>query len=222
MMFAQSIKLSNGLTISKCSGKMDGIPSISTNPLTNKKCMYRNNISGCVCEKCYSVRTLKARQNVAKCYQKNSDILIDEFLTPQNFEEFNNFIKCFDIKYFRFESHGDVQTSTQLINYIELARHAPSCNFALWTKNKLALNTVYEQMCYKPTTNLNIVYSSPMLNECVDMSNRPYINNVFTVFTREYQNENNIKIQCGSNKCINCLRCYKKHDKQLYTNELLK
>ena len=44
---------------------------------------------------------------------------------------------------------------------------------------------------------------------------------VFTVYTEKHATDNNITINCGTRKCLNCLKCYKNNN-IVIINELLK
>jgi hypothetical protein len=68
----------------------------------------------------------------------------------------------------------------------------------------------------KKPENLIIIKSSKYLND-ISLS----LGKVFTVFTKEYIKENNVSINCGDKKCIDCLICYTQNNTK-FINEKLK
>ena len=123
---------------------------------------------------------------------------------------------------FRLEAFGDVDNEIQAINYFNFCLKNPQIPWAAaWTKNPLIFDNVIKAGYRKPK-NLNIGISSILLNKVVDVSNFPWADFVFTVYTEDYIKAHNIKINCGALLCIGCLKCYKKHKSVIYINELLK
>jgi hypothetical protein len=78
----------------------------------------------------------------------------------------------------------------------------------------------------KQPKNLSIVISSLLLNQPFDVAhiaNIPLKNvKIFTVYTKAFAKSNNIIINCGKTRCIDCRRCYKKNKTPVYIAEILK
>lgn len=94
------------------------------------------------------------------------------------------------------------------------------------------MSHVINDMGYKKPKNLIVIYSVSLLNHQIDINkitSNPrlqFIDKVFTVYTLEYLQDNNINIDkfinCGGRKCIECMKCYNKHNKTVFINEMLK
>ena len=79
--------------------------------------------------------------------------------------------------------------------------------------------------------NCNVIYSNPWKNSTKDgklidvnktVKRYDFIKGVFTVYTASYAIKNNVFINCGGRKCIECLNCYNYHENVFYINEILK
>ena len=64
------LSVSRGLT-----GKMTGMPAVTSSMLCNEYCQKLSNIVGTVCEKCYTKKYLKARPNIEQLYAQNTELL---------------------------------------------------------------------------------------------------------------------------------------------------
>jgi hypothetical protein len=194
--------------------------SLSTSPLVNKQCQKNCKIKGAVCEKCFSITMMKRYHALVKKLERNHAILTTEVIPV----EYLPMINC---KYFRFEAFGDLENEIQFINYLNICYKNPDVNFAIWTKNPHIMNEVFNEMKYKKPNNLNIIVSSLFLNNVWKIDHLPYakkywfIDKIFTVYDSKFINENNIEINCGSKKCLDCLLCYTKNDIK-FINEKLK
>ena len=82
-------------------------------------------------------------------------------------------------------------------------------------------------MEYKKPDNLIIIISSLFLNTQWNYETLPYsskywfIDKIFTVYSKKYINDNNIQVNCGSKKCLDCKLCYTKNSIK-FINEILK
>lgn len=199
----------NKIHITTHSGKLKSLQSIGTTCKTNVKCAEYAKIKGSICEKCYAKRYTDIRPGLEKCLEANTEILTKKIIPKKDLPVIN---AC----YFRFESFGDLHNATQLINYFNICKKNPDVNFALWTKNPQIVKEVADQ---KPK-NLQILVSSLMVNQPVDISNMPYIDKVFTVYDKETIEKDGININCGAKSCLTCHKCYKKGTKII--NEKLK
>ncbi len=206
------LSVSQGLT-----GKMTGMPAITTSMLCNEHCQKLTNIIGTVCEKCYTKKYLSCRPNVEKTYAQNSDLLSASII-PIKQLPFINATMC------RLETFGDIVNTTHLHNYVNLIKKNNHCMFSLFTKNYTVVFDYFKQ--HKQPKNLSIVISSLILNEPFDVK---FIENtaltnvkIFTVYTKTFAKGNNVIINCGKNRCIDCRRCYTKNKTPIYISELLK
>ena len=206
------------ITVSQqLTGKMAGMPAITTSLLCNENCSRLSSIIGTVCQKCYAIKYLNSRPNVKRVYEENTKLLSSS-LIPKNQLPFINAAYC------RLESFGDIVNATHLQNYINLVKKNNHCVFSLFTKNYTVVFDYFKKN--KQPKNLSIVISSLLINEPfnVDFLKETNLNNVkiFTVYTKAYANGNNVVINCGKTRCIDCLRCYKPSKTPIYISEILK
>ena len=197
-------------------GKMTGMMSLSTSCTCNTYCKKRSENKETVCSHCYAQRQMLIYKNLEKCLIKNTEILTKKVL--EDYE-----LPIINALYFRLEAFGDLNNTTQVINYFNLCKKNPGVRFALWTKNLWLIDSVIHHDHINKPRNLNIIYSSPFLNE----SNEnifvlyPFIDKVFTVYEKEFIKKNDIEINCGAKNCLTCAKCYKKN-KLKFINEKLK
>lgn len=198
------------------SGKMDGMYSLSTSPF-NRTCDTRAAIPGSICSDCYSRRLVKAR-NMGPKLEKNAEVLSSIIIPLED-------IPIINALYFRYEAFGEITSTTQAINYTNIAKMNPRTTFGSWTKNPgfyaQAIRAGYE-------IPENLVIGLSVLQEDVKPNLEaikrlfPFIRFVFTVYTKEYAAAHNITINCGSRHCLSCLRCYLSPDGIQAINELKK
>lgn len=192
------------------SGKMAGIPSISTSVLENPICQKRREQKDSICSKCFAANTAARYSSLANNLKSNLELLSGEVLPldalPQFITELSNIV--------RFESFGDLANVNQAINYLNIARVNPGIRFAIWTKNIGILAKAVE-MVGKPD-NVRVIYSSPIVNHAIDVekTQRAFdcIDAVFTVYDKKHVAENNVEINCGAKSCITCRNCYDRPD----------
>lgn len=200
----------------KHTGKMEGMQSISTLSFNNPLCQKNKKIEGSICQKCYVVKALRYKNN-QKAFIENAEILTKNKIPLE-------FLPIINAAYFRFEAFGELINETQLINYINICKKNKNTSFALWTKNYKMILDFFNK--HKAPNNLTILLSSLFINNPLNIENFKHLKiknlKVFSVYDKEYIQNNNIKINCGSKKCITCLKCYKKNDKTEYINEVLK
>ena len=200
--------------LSDMSGKLSGIQSINTNPLSNQYCERMSMDQSCICSKCYSVLMLKQyRRNMIPKLQYNSDLLSKSLLPASTLKRLTP-IKS-GTKVFRFHSHGELINVTHLRNFIAICDLYPDITFALWTKRSGLVYSVYEEI----PDNVILVYSNPEINN--PLKEMPKFDKVFNVVTMNYAENYNIKINCGAKKCSKCMQCYTKGGVSVI-NELLK
>ena len=205
------LSVSQGLT-----GKMTGMPAITSSMLCNEHCQKLSNIIGTVCEKCYTMKYLKSRPAVEKCYAENTELLTSSVI-PIKQLPFINATMC------RLETFGDIVNATHLQNYINLIKKNNHCMFSLFTKNYTVVFDYFKT--HKQPKNLSLVISSLLLDEPFGLEFLPeYLTNVkiFTVYSKQFAKGNNVTINCGKNRCVDCRRCYTKNKNPIFISELLK
>lgn len=184
------------------SGKMAGMVSISTSVTTNERCAKNAQIEGSVCQKCFAAKQMKVFTSMEKPMVENQRILTSEILPAEKLPTINNL-------YFRFEAFGDLNNATQVKNYFNICYKNPRVKFALWTKNPDYIAEAIADGYTKPD-NLNIVLSSLFLNK--ERKNIfPFVDKVFTVYTPDHIEAENIDINCGAKNCFDCGLCYEKN-----------
>ena len=203
--------------------KMNGVISLSTYVGNNRFCLARCKNCNAICSHCYAASLTAQRQGL-----KNKLIRIMAILT--NIELKKEDIPIIDASiypYFRFESFGDLNNVLQFKNFNLIAAVNPGVNFTLWTKNPGIIQAAINDGL-QLANNLIIGLSSLYLNKPeIDRAQRyPFIRFLFTVYSPDYIQEHNIKINCGAKHCVSCGICYKylhefKHGLQLI-NERLK
>ena len=204
----------NGLHFTiKHSGKMQGMTSLSTSTLCNPNCARNSKIKGSICEKCYARKHMKYRTTLIDPLSENTKILTSSIIPFENLPIINRL-------YFRFEAFGDIINETQVINYFNICKKNPGVNFALWTKNPGVIDNAIYHGNKKPY-NLNIIYSSLFINQLENINKYDFIDKIFTVYDSETIEKENIKINCGSKSCLDCLKCYTKNN-ETNINERLK
>ena len=184
-------------------GKMEGMQSISTNCLSNARCLQRCQNGEAVCSHCFAMAQFRYRANNVPVFEQNSRLLSESILPEWQLPRINAL-------YFRFEAFGDIINENHIINYINICRSNPQTKFALWTKNPDIIAKAISDGHVKPD-NLIIVYSSFRLNKAEDGIRTKYnfIDKVFTVYdSEESAKSNNVVINCGGKKCRDCLLCY--------------
>ena len=195
---------------------MTGMPAITSSMLCNENCQKLMQIKGSVCEKCYTKKYLSSRPSVDICYRENSDLLSSSII-PKNQLPFVNAAYC------RLETFGDIINATHLQNYVNLVKKNNHCIFSLFTKNYTVVFDYFKT--HKQPKNLSLVISSLLLDEPFGLEFLPeYLTNVkiFTVYSKEFAKGNNVTINCGKNRCVDCRRCYTKNKNPIFISEILK
>lgn len=226
------------------SGKMEGIPSISSSVLLNARCQARRKIAGAICEHCFADALLNARSNVAANMEKNFNLLHDHVLPLELLPRFGN------VQIARIESFGDVSSVEHAINYANTIKVNPFVIFAWWTKNVDLVEKALDAIGGKPD-NLILIQSSLMINQKEEKKSH-YVDKVFTVYNDEYLSQmeeckilldavadlrktdrkaynqavaniyESIFVNCGGRSCMNCRKCYNKATASVDVNERLK
>lgn len=190
------------------SGKMDGIPSISTSCLCNAICIARQKDGNSICSKCFAVGTIKQYSSLGKALKSNFELLNYSVLDWDLLPRFKSTVEIV-----RIESFGDVASITQAINYANICKVNPHVTFAWWSKNMAIIQKAFD-MVGKPS-NVIMVESAPIMDTEITPS-QPCVDKTFTVYTEMSHN-----INCGKRSCLTCRRCYRK-DTEKSVKELLK
>ena len=206
------------------SGKMEGIPSISTSCKCNKYCKKRKENQCLICSKCYADSLIDFRKTLNKKLSMNSIFFAEYTINKKEVPLINSAIT-------RFESFGDLQNEKHFKNYCTIASANKHCNFALWSKNPFIIKQALAEGTKIPE-NLQIIYSIPKINYLPPMGWNafkkiirkafPFVKKVFTVYTKDFAKECKIDINCGSRNCMKCGKCYTKSDRHFVIRELLK
>ena len=200
--------------------KLEGISSISSSVCDNVFCKARQAIKDCICKFCYAFNQ-QSYQTGLKEHNILNGIILRNVLIP---------VKAFKIlkilyPYLRIESFGDVANVIQARNYIRIIKAFPKKRCGIWSKN-IAIWEQAFKLEGKPE-NTTYVHSSSYLNkpEQIDRERYHFVDHVFTVYTKQYVKENNVTINCGGRKCMECIKrkinCYYRNT-EFYINELKK
>jgi len=197
---------SHTLHVSKLQAKMEGILSISSSVSDNPFCKKNATIPGSVCSKCYATRGIKRFKSLKSLLEKNTEVLSKVRFTKEDIPFFNDTI-------FRFQSHGEINTTLEVENYMTICDANPHCTFTLWTKRPNIVNKVLSKR-EKPA-NMILIHSSLMVDREEKLPEN--FDKVFTVFSSE-----DAGINCGAKSCITCRKCYNLEDKTVFVREKLK
>lgn len=206
-------------SISTHSGKLDGIPSISTSCLCNEYCIKRSQCTGLICHECYAMGYCDFRKELREKLELNT-LFYTNYTIPEKA------VPLLNTLYFRFESFGDLNNELQFINYATIAEVNSGVNMALWTKNPWIIAKAIKNGCRVPK-NLKIIYSIPKKNQVITKElfrkikkKWPFINAIFTVHDEKSIRENRITINCGGKSCRECgFSCYRKSCRVTLINE---
>lgn len=180
------------------SGKMNGIRSISTNPLTNGfcQCMHSTPDERMICKHCYAHTYAKMRPSLREHIQKNSEILSKAVLIP-------SVLPVYDDEFMRFNSFGEIINTNHLINLFSICNKNPQTTHVIYTKR---MNLIEMFHCFIPT-NLIVVESNPVINDAHSTPRSWAADYIFNVVTQKYAEEKHINITCTKN-CNVCRKCY--------------
>lgn len=186
--------------VTKHRGKMSGMASLSTSCLCNEYCKKYSKDEKNICSYCYANTSLRIFPGMQRNCERNTEILTSRILSLEE-------LPILNYSYFRFEAFGDLINEAQLMNYFNICRKNKGTHFALWTKNPFIIEKVVSNGEKKPR-NLQIILSSMKINQPADGSKWSFVDKVFTVYSDEYIEANNVQINCGSEPCLLCRKCY--------------
>lgn len=197
------------INVAEHTGKMEFIPSISTDKLLNGNCaaMMKSANDKCICKHCYVDKTFKLYKQLEPTLINNTRILAGRLLTRT---EVSQIARSFcNTSIARFESFGDLNNVTQLRNYAAIARMCKHTKFALFTKHfKVVLE--YFRAGSRLPDNVTLVLSSPFIDYAL---NKPFVD-AFRKYHRRTitftvtEDKANPGINCGKRKCVECRNCY--------------
>lgn len=204
--------------VNHMANKLEGITSISSSVHDNCFCKARRAIEDCICKYCYA-HNQQSYQTGLKEHNIINGIILRNVLIPVS--AFKQLAIVFPV--LRIESFGDVANVIQARNYIRIIKAHPEKRCGIWSKNLQIWKTAFE-LEGKPK-NCTFVASSPYLNKPIAktiIDSFPFIDHVFTVYTKDYIKKHNIKINCGGRKCMDCIikkaNCYFRNT-EFYINE---
>jgi len=187
------------LTESKMTGKLQGIPALNTNTLTNEYCSKMRS-TDTICKVCYSASMLEgSRKNCAPSWEKNSKAL-ESIIPLDNLPSINAHT-------FRFHAHGELINYEHLINFINIAKLNPDTHFALWTKRSNLVKQFLE--CEEAPKNIIFIYSNPKTNRIIEKPPKGF----HKVFNASY--DDSVKegqVHCTGQKCVDCMACYRHNE----------
>jgi len=183
----------SGVHISKMSGKLEGLRAISTNTVTNPFCIAANQAKAhTICSVCYSHSMLNTyRKNAQAALQYNSDYLSSKLYHADAFPVILD-------RVFRFSAHGELINDTHLRNLLTIVKKNPATTFALWTKRKDIVRSVF-----KPN-NLVLIFSNPKIDAIMAKPPKGFDKTFNNVAEGSYVEKQN----CTGQKCKDCLLCY--------------
>lgn len=203
--------------------KMRGIDSLSTYKKTSNICKFMQMHDG-ICKKCYADKSLSLYKSSLEPVLIYNTLLLKYIdIDPQQIPYINN-------KYFRFESFSDLQGAKHFKNLLQVCKKNKNTIFTLWTKAGLTLYTMMQkENINKLPGNINIVYSEYRINKKTDAEYLMQMQQLFklknaikcfVVFDDEKKRQES-KMHICKNKCIDCLKCYKKSKNIIYIAEKL-
>lgn len=188
--------------VSEGSGKLSGILSINTNPLTNSFChgasQNTDQTKNWICKKCYSIKMLTSfRKNCVPRFEENSRLLSSGVLPHDALPAF------FPGVLVRLHSHGELINGVHVRNFFAICRKSPGAFFSLFTKRPGLVKAHDEPI----PENVTLVYSNLKIDQPrirrEDLP--PPFHKVFNVMTHE----RGPAVNCFM-KCIDCGTCFER------------
>lgn len=222
----------NLIDITKSSGKMKNMFSISTNPLTNTFCrtMAQQKNKDIICKYCYSLNSVKRQPSSVLGWERNSLILPYFLLSLRD-------IPYTDIDCVRFSSEGELINEMHFINICRICAANPNTVFTLFSKRIDIINEILDIQNLPKPSNMILIYSNPKLNDIspetrikLGYNKYKYFDKCFTVYTSVESLEQstcngkrcNIRDFNCPQVCRDCMKCYKLNDKHQYIRECAK
>lgn len=194
------------------SGKMSGLPSVSTSCLENPICVARMKDGNSICSKCFASATLEKYKSAGAHASNNFRLLNADVLPLDLLPVFGN------VRFVRVESFGDVASVTHAVNYLNMAKVNPDVIFAWWSKNMNIIAKALEIVGGKPG-NVIFIESSERINYAKAKS-FDFVDYVFTVYDKPTIKAESVEINCGARRCLTCGRCYHKGNSEAVREQL--
>ena len=194
-------------------GKMEGIQSISTAVTLNPFCQEQQKVKDSICSHCFAEAMMKMYDALDAKLARNTELLTTKVLDESELPDTTG------QKIFRFESFGDLNNETQLINYLNIAKHNPDTRFTLWTKRYKRVHDYFAT--HDVPENFTLILSSMMVNVKMPLTFmkklgkfKPGQLKSFTVYDKDYIMEHwaEMNLTCGSRFCMGCRLCYDKNE----------
>ena len=188
------------IKISKMSGKLEDVPAINTNTLSNKFCVtrHKNPARGNICAECYSHEMLGTfRKNCVPSFQKNSDNLSKGLIPWDDLPRVTASI-------FRLHGHGELINGIHFENFVRIAQKNPECSFSLWTKRATIVGA-FKRAGGEIPANLILIFSNPTINKPMHSPPKDFHRVFNNVQGDEFRHLEN----CTGKKCRDCELCYR-------------
>ena len=201
----EEIFVSTGLT-----GKMKDVQAVSTNPMSNPFCQKMHECGG-ICGECYAYTIMErgCRPQAIAAYEKNSRLLSENVLPADRLPRLNAIIV-------RFNSFGEIINRNHMINMVNICNFNPRTIFGLWTKRLDIVNDVLGT--FGKPDNMVIVWSLSRINGQPPQELPHFVDRAFTILT----DKDDPRINCGDQRCMECLACYDVSSPVRYVYERLK
>lgn len=209
--------------------KMRGIMSLSTYKKTSGICKFLSACGG-ICAKCYADRSLKLYKSTL------TPVLIYNTLLLKYIDIDAAQVPYINDRFFRFEAFSDLQGSKHFKNLLVVCNKNKHTLFTLWTKAGMELNKfMHDENIKKLPPNLNIIISAYHINKPDNIEylrglqtclySRQAVTGRYTNALKNFVVYDDEKKRAASghylckNKCIDCLKCYKKTKNIIYIAE---
>lgn len=191
--------------ITTLTGKLEGYPGITTSCKQNALFLARRSNADMICHECFAADTLDRYDAADEHATLNSLLLQHNAIPADLLPRFRN------VQEVRIEPFGDQANTQQSLNMITMCNANPRVRFGWWTKNPGIVDRAIK-IAGRPV-NVSFVLSSCFKNKELKLADVqrvfPWVDHVFTVFTKDYIKDHDIKINCGARNCWECGRCYK-------------
>ena len=202
-------------------GKLEDVNAISTASSVNPICQVRAKDCTSICSHCFALLTLDRYTDLEQAAIINLVVLNAMIYSKAAWKAVR--IPASDAgDIFRIEAFGDTASAIQAANYVIMAEtHRHIKSFGIWSKNLGFWATAFDALG-KPR-NIIFTASSPIMNTPVEIPERFkwFVDHVFTVYDAAHALAEEIGINCGTRKCANCRRCYKRTT-ETAVNEIVK
>jgi hypothetical protein len=192
---------------------MEGIRSISTNPLSNEFCqrMHNCNSDRIICTKCYATSLVGFRKTLREHVEENGRILSERVLALEELPKYDDALM-------RFHSFGEIINHTHVVNIFNICYNNPQTYHVIYSKRCDML----EDMIHLKPDNLKIIESNPLIDAVIEFPRSSVADMVFNVVTPEYLEVHpEYKVNCTM-ACDSCRLCYSKRNTTKFIVEMLK